>query len=291
MIGEAEIRRLAAIWRVDPMVVDLDYCLGWFLAALTSTGRPADQLWFKGGTCLRKCYFPDYRFSEDLDFTATRHVPLNDLQAWVGRAIRWARDQDGPDFSAAPTRYEVVEDDYGSETYQVRLYFRGPLRYGGAPRAARLDITRHERLVWPAECRPLIHPFSDSDIVAACTLPCYTLQEMLAEKVRALAGQRRYAMSRDIYDIHKIVGAGVLAQDIVQGLPAKFAARGLRVAGPDVLALLTRKGDFEQDWHKRLNYLLQDASAVSFESAWQTAHALLNSIGATLHQSPDGLSG
>ncbi|WP_353616855.1 nucleotidyl transferase AbiEii/AbiGii toxin family protein [Cytophaga sp. FL35] len=26
---------------------------------------------FKGGTCLRKCYFPDYRFSEDLDFTST----------------------------------------------------------------------------------------------------------------------------------------------------------------------------------------------------------------------------
>jgi len=23
---------------------------------------------FKGGTCLKKCYFPDYRFSEDLDF-------------------------------------------------------------------------------------------------------------------------------------------------------------------------------------------------------------------------------
>jgi predicted nucleotidyltransferase component of viral defense system len=26
---------------------------------------------FKGGTCLRKCYFPNYRFSEDLDFTST----------------------------------------------------------------------------------------------------------------------------------------------------------------------------------------------------------------------------
>jgi predicted nucleotidyltransferase component of viral defense system len=24
---------------------------------------------FKGGTCLKKCYFEDYRFSEDLDFT------------------------------------------------------------------------------------------------------------------------------------------------------------------------------------------------------------------------------
>jgi hypothetical protein len=33
MIPEAEIRRLAAVARVDPMVLDLDYSLGWFLAA------------------------------------------------------------------------------------------------------------------------------------------------------------------------------------------------------------------------------------------------------------------
>jgi len=26
---------------------------------------------FKGGTCLKKCYFETYRFSEDLDFTLT----------------------------------------------------------------------------------------------------------------------------------------------------------------------------------------------------------------------------
>jgi hypothetical protein len=32
MIREAEIRRLAANAQVDPMVLDLDYCLGWFLA-------------------------------------------------------------------------------------------------------------------------------------------------------------------------------------------------------------------------------------------------------------------
>ena len=69
MISEAELRRQAARWQVDPMVVNLDYSLGWFLAAFYSNEKVAEQLRFKGGTCLRKCYFADYRFSEDLDFT------------------------------------------------------------------------------------------------------------------------------------------------------------------------------------------------------------------------------
>ena len=53
MIAEAEIRRYAARWQVDPRVVDQDYSLGWFLAAL-SVGTPASVLRFRGGTCLRK---------------------------------------------------------------------------------------------------------------------------------------------------------------------------------------------------------------------------------------------
>ena len=39
---------------VDPMVVDLDYVLGCFLAALYRAEAP--PLRFKGGTCLRKCW-------------------------------------------------------------------------------------------------------------------------------------------------------------------------------------------------------------------------------------------
>jgi hypothetical protein len=66
MISEAEIRRIAAAAKVDPMVIDLDYCLGWFLLGLQNTSASFEGLIFKGGTCLRKCYFSDYRFSEDL---------------------------------------------------------------------------------------------------------------------------------------------------------------------------------------------------------------------------------
>jgi hypothetical protein len=39
-------------------------------------GPPRERLAFKGGTALKRCYFPDYRFSEDLDFTLVADVPF-----------------------------------------------------------------------------------------------------------------------------------------------------------------------------------------------------------------------
>ena len=53
MIPEAEIRRVAARLFVDPMVIDLDYSLGWFVLGLTKTEDLGAFLRFKGGTCLR----------------------------------------------------------------------------------------------------------------------------------------------------------------------------------------------------------------------------------------------
>ncbi len=74
MISETELRQKAYDWGVDAMVVDLDYSLGWFLAGFYLANAEPKFLRFKGGTCLRKCHFGDYRFSEDLDFTATVRV-------------------------------------------------------------------------------------------------------------------------------------------------------------------------------------------------------------------------
>jgi Nucleotidyl transferase AbiEii toxin, Type IV TA system len=50
-------------------VVEKDYVLGWILAGIYGHEELAESWVFKGGTCLKKCYFETYRFSEDLDFT------------------------------------------------------------------------------------------------------------------------------------------------------------------------------------------------------------------------------
>ena len=164
MISEAEIRRFAAGNRVDPMVIDLDYSLGWFLLGMIKTAEQFNGLLFKGGTCLRKCYFPDYRFSEDLDFTATTFLSPADLEKWMVESGNWISDHDGPDFHVQPIHFENVQDEYGSETYQARIYYRGPLRWGGSPRAVKVDVTRAEKVLLQANERQINHPYSDRSI-------------------------------------------------------------------------------------------------------------------------------
>jgi hypothetical protein len=46
MIAEAEIRRLAGRWEVDPMIPDLDYALGWFMAGFSTIPTARDALRF-----------------------------------------------------------------------------------------------------------------------------------------------------------------------------------------------------------------------------------------------------
>ena len=70
MIRKKEIEIRAEEQNVPKSTIDKDWVLGHFIDAIYSIHLCEDSLILKGGTCLRKCYFPEYRFSEDLDFTS-----------------------------------------------------------------------------------------------------------------------------------------------------------------------------------------------------------------------------
>ncbi len=69
MINIEEIRNQASRVELSNIVVEKDYALGWLLWGIHQHPDTKEQWIFKGGTCLKKCYFNTYRFSEDLDFT------------------------------------------------------------------------------------------------------------------------------------------------------------------------------------------------------------------------------
>lgn len=277
MISEAEVRRIAAATNVDPMVIDLDYSLGWFLLGMLKTSDSLGGLIFKGGTCLRKCYFPDYRFSEDLDFTATKYLSPTDVEEWITKSVNWISDQDGPDFRIQPIHFEIVDDEYGSESYQARIYYRGPLRWGGSPRTVKLDITRAETILLPFKKKQIIHPYSDQASFTANVLPCYCLEEVIAEKIRAVGGQRRFAVSRDLYDIYNLVSFGIDLEAVIQILPEKFKGRGSSLQGVDVKTLEQRRFEFEKDWERRLNYLVSN-TGLNFDVIWRSTLQFLDKI-------------
>lgn len=70
MIDADYIRTIAAGAKLSPGTIEKDYVLSKTIMALAQLDEFQNNLVFKGGTALKKCYFPNWRFSEDLDFTS-----------------------------------------------------------------------------------------------------------------------------------------------------------------------------------------------------------------------------
>ena len=66
-----KIRDLRATTGIGWDVIEQDYVLSWVLYGISRVEKLKSTLVFKGGTALKKCYFGNYRFSQDLDFSVT----------------------------------------------------------------------------------------------------------------------------------------------------------------------------------------------------------------------------
>ena len=47
---------------LDPNIVEKDYVLGWLLAGIANHPLLQSEWIFKGGTCLKKCYFQVHKY-------------------------------------------------------------------------------------------------------------------------------------------------------------------------------------------------------------------------------------
>ena len=132
--------------RIREDVLERDYCLGWLLAALSQSDlKPV--LGFNGGTALKRCYFDDYRFSEDLDFTLLEEIPLEEILRRLETVYRRVRDGSGITFAL-----DRQDRQQHANSYTFYLSYIGPLP-GGSD--VKVDITVRERLVFPIEDRAL----------------------------------------------------------------------------------------------------------------------------------------
>jgi len=68
MITYSQIQRLAAKQELPEEIIEKDYLIELILFCFAKDDYFKERLVFRGGTALKKVYFPNYRFSEDLDF-------------------------------------------------------------------------------------------------------------------------------------------------------------------------------------------------------------------------------
>jgi len=271
MISEAKVKSTARRLGVDPAVVDRDHALGVVLWALT-VGGDATGWVFKGGTCLRKCYFGDYRFSEDLDFTVLGRLDADGARAAIS-ACEPALASQGIRLLAQDARVEVMDDEYGRESVEIRVPYRGALQMGSAQNV-QFHLSADEQMAFAPVRRSLLHPYEDASGLS-CEIRAYALEEVLAEKLRAAAGQRRHAVARDIYDIANLVRRGVDESAALSTLPAKAAYKQVDLAGA-AEHFAERRAAFEASWDRTLAYLVTDD--LGFDEAFTETARLLGSI-------------
>jgi predicted nucleotidyltransferase component of viral defense system len=80
MITRVDLQRLSKREGVALGTCEKDYVLTEVLKALPEVTKLKGFPVFKGGTALRKIYFPSWRYSEDLDFTAKADRALSEIR-------------------------------------------------------------------------------------------------------------------------------------------------------------------------------------------------------------------
>lgn len=263
MISTAELHKFAENEGLRFDQAEKDYVILWLLYGLMQPGLTPKGWAFKGGTCLRHCYYEGYRFSEDLDFSCEpQGNNLGPSLELLGRVVEWIGDESG-------IRMTLKEPQTVPGDFQIEIpvqYHRGGARRQALPHV-KVQLTFdepvlsgvEERLVTPAY--PDLPPFE---------VACYSKLETIAEKLRALLQQqKKWPRPRDLYDLWYILcrsGERYAWEELQPLFQKKCRVRDIE---PDLNGLISDNlREWNRDaWVDRLGPMLKELP--EFEQTWR----------------------
>jgi hypothetical protein len=223
--------------------------LSWLLLGISRNRTLFANLAFKGGTVLKKVYFQGYRFSEDLDFTLLDSGIMNeDLLAEFEMVYAFLKEE----ANIAIQLKESVTHESGSLAFYVN--YIGPLLGSLTSRDIKIDIPRKEVLEFPIEVKTVFNIYRDLP-QASFSLNCYSLEEILIEKMAALMGRTE---PRDLYDFWYLTENEKMEPQLVK---PEFE-RKARNKGHDFRLfeqkVLVKEKNLGQAWQKKLQEQVYD---------------------------------
>jgi predicted nucleotidyltransferase component of viral defense system len=256
-----------------PEIIEKDYVLGWLLSGIANNNQLSPYWIFKGGTCLKKCYFETYRFSEDLDFTITDSSHLNQefLTDNFKKVADWIYQQTGIEIPLENINFELYENPRGKACVQGKISYRGPLNPHEPLPRIKLDLTNDEIFVLEPTKREVHHPYPDRS-ENGIFINCYCFEEVFAEKLRALAERER---PRDLYDVvhlYRYDGYKPNRSEVLNTLKKKCDFKGIEVPTMELLSNKSERIELETEW---VNMLAHQVSVLPpFEQFWQVLPAV-----------------
>lgn len=231
--------------RLREDVLERDYCLAWLLTGIAESEIRA-ILGFKGGTALKRCYFGDYRFSEDLDFTLLEPTPFEELLRRLEPVYAAVHEASGIVFT-----FDREDRHTHENSYTFYLRYVGPLPRGND---VKVDITLREHLVYPLQERAILRGYEEfADLPENRHIQVYCLEEIATEKTIALADRARNE-PRDLYDLWYLTSnEGVELGALVDAVRRKLEFRGRPFEGI-AEAIREKEARLRALWSNRLAY-------------------------------------
>ncbi|HOE17144.1 MAG TPA: nucleotidyl transferase AbiEii/AbiGii toxin family protein [Syntrophorhabdaceae bacterium] len=263
MLTTAELHRAAEKEGLRFDQIEKDYIIVWVLAGLSHVNVREHGWFFKGGTCLRHCYYAGYRFSEDIDFSCnpggdnleTSHRLLDAVTGWV--------------LTESGIRLSIRDALTVEGDFQIEIpveYNRGGARRQGLPQV-KVHLTFDEPVLDGAVTLQVAPVYPD---LPAFEIAAYSKKEIVAEKLRSLLQQqKKWPRPRDLYDLWYIFCKSrerYAWEDLKPFFEQKCYIRGIE---PDVKGLVSadlREWNREA-WKSRLGPMLKELP--DFGSVWK----------------------
>ena len=250
MIPESfiEIWRPNANWKTLAMI-EQDLVISRALICLYNHPKIKENLVFRGGTALNKLYLkPSMRYSEDIDFVQQKAEPIGDtidairevLKEWLGEPKRKLTER------SAKLVY----------TYQA---------INGLPAKLKVEINTTEHFqVYPLQYMQ----FSmDSEwFQGSCEITTYSLEELMATKLRALYQRRK---GRDLFDVFFVVKQGLVNIQNVIVIFKKYCEKDGTIISKELFQNNMELKKLNRDFQVDMNVLLPHQTEWNFNESFE----------------------
>lgn len=188
MLSLTNLKKIAGRERVPQGTIEKDFVLSVALQLIAQMPIES-QLIFKGGTAIKKIYYSDARFSEDLDFTVqklSKEQTIKEFERTFNTQII-----EGIEFGK-------MKKEETSEGLKATLKYRGPLAYSNS---IRFDFSFRDNVFQ----KPLQQILLDTYQLGEHSITVLSIEELFAEKIHALGSR---TAPRDLFDVWYLLKKG-----------------------------------------------------------------------------------
>jgi len=263
-----------------------DYAINWILYAVWKSNYWRNFI-LKGGTCIRKVYFQNYRISVDVDYNAIYDADtLRDILSDI------FKDEIEKVNEVSPVKFEVdnilIKERKGTRFnrgeivgYQLKIPFhpylpKTNLKWRGVLPVIKIDATldKYEKNLLPTNIKKLNYHNEEDEYLPYLQdveINAYSLEEIFAEKIRALFQRTRV---RDLYDLWFIKNSVKIDMDkIVDIIPSKLEIKGLSVKDINIAKLQEHENEYRISWNRYLPQFVRNIP--EFDKVWNDIQSVI----------------